>query len=73
MRRVLKAGKIGFNSGRSTIDCTVRALSDGGADLDVVSTAGIPERFKLLISSDDISRQCTVLRKLDRRIEVAFQ
>jgi diguanylate cyclase (GGDEF)-like protein len=72
MRRVLKAGKIAFNTGRSVVDCTVRALSDNGAEVEVVSTAGIPEKFKLLIEADGISRSCTVVRQMNRRMEVAF-
>jgi diguanylate cyclase (GGDEF)-like protein len=72
MRRVLKAGKIAFNTGRSVVDCTVRALSDSGAEVEVVSTAGIPEKFKLLIEADGISRSCTVVRQMNRRMEVAF-
>jgi diguanylate cyclase (GGDEF)-like protein len=72
MRRVLKAGKIAFNTGRSVVDCTVRALSDSGAEVEVVSTAGIPEKFKLLIEADGISRSCTVVRQMNKRMEVAF-
>jgi diguanylate cyclase (GGDEF)-like protein len=72
MRRVLKAGKIAFNTGRSVVDCTVRALSDSGAEVEVVSTAGIPERFKLVIEADGLSRSCTVVRQMNRRLEVAF-
>ncbi len=72
MRRVLKAGKIAFNTGRSVVDCTVRALSDNGAEVEVASTAGIPEKFKLLIEADGISRSCTVVRQMNRRMEVAF-
>ncbi len=34
-RRVLKAGRIAFHGGRSSLDCTVRSLSDTGAGLDV--------------------------------------
>jgi diguanylate cyclase (GGDEF)-like protein len=72
MRRVLKAGKIAFNTGRSVVDCTVRALSDSGAEVEVVSTAGIPEKFKLVIEADGMSRSCTVVRQMNRRMEVAF-
>lgn len=71
-RRVLKAGRITFNAGRSTIDCTVRALSDAGAALDVISAAGIPDDFKLQIESDDLYRRCRITGKAERRLEVAF-
>jgi diguanylate cyclase (GGDEF)-like protein len=71
-RRVFKAGKIAFNGGRSTIDCTVRSLSDAGASFDVTSSAGIPGEFKLQIEADGLSRACRVTAKKYRHIEVAF-
>ncbi len=71
-RRVFKAGRIAFNSGRSTIDCTVRSLSDKGASLDVVSSAGVPENFKLRIESDDLSQLCRIVTKRDKHLEVEF-
>jgi diguanylate cyclase (GGDEF)-like protein len=72
IRRVLKSGQITFNAGRSTIDCTVRALSDVGASIDVISSAGIPDSFKLQIESDGFSRGCRIISKRDRRIDVQF-
>lgn len=72
MRRVLKAGQIVFNSGRSVIDCTVRGLCETAARLDVVSTADIPQAFKLAIAGDGLSRACTVITKESRRLEVRF-
>ena len=72
VRRVLKAGQIAFNAGSSVIDCTVRGLGASAASLDVVSTASIPDTFKLAIAADGFSRACRVTAKSDRRIEVAF-
>ena len=72
VRRVLKQGRIVFNSGRSTIDCTVRALSELGATIQVISTSAIPERFKLQIDSDHFSRGCHIVSKRDRQLELAF-
>lgn len=72
LRRVFKAGKISFNTGHSTIDCTVRGLSDTAASLDVISTAGIPDRFKLQIPADNFARSCTISAKRDKNIEVTF-
>lgn len=71
-RRVLKAGRISFNFSQSAIDCTVRFLSEDEAALDVVSTAGIPDSFKLMIDSDGTSRSCHVVTKQERHIVVAF-
>jgi diguanylate cyclase (GGDEF)-like protein len=71
-RRVLKAGRIAFNGGRSTIDCTVRSLSEREAGLAVTTTADIPDQFKLHILADELHRACTVIGRSDRHMEVAF-
>ncbi len=71
-RRVLKAGQITFNSGRSTIDCTIRGLSSDMAMIDVISTANVPGEFKLSIASDGFSRACRVVTKSNNKLEVAF-
>jgi diguanylate cyclase (GGDEF)-like protein len=72
MRRVLKAGQIVFNSGRSVIDCSVRGICEEAARLDVISTAGIPGTFKLAIPADGVSRVCNVTAKQERKLEVSF-
>jgi len=71
-RRVLKAGLICFNGGRSTIDCTVRNLSASNAGLDVLSVEDVPDRFKLLIRSDALHRACRIVGKEERHVEVEF-
>ena len=71
-RRVFKAGKISFNAGHSAIDCTVRGLSRDAATIEVISTSGIPDQFKLAIAADALSRACRITSKADNRIEVAF-
>jgi Diguanylate cyclase, GGDEF domain len=72
-RRVLKAGRISFNGGHSTIDCTVRTLSEIGAGLDVISSAGVPDRFKLKIETDSFSRLSRIVAKRDKHLEVEFE
>ena len=71
-RRVLKAGQISFNAGRSSIDCTVRSLSEDSATVSIVSSAGIPDKFKLLIKTDDFSRLCRIVTKAEQHLDVAF-
>ena len=73
LRRVLKAGQITFNGGRSTIECTIRGLSRSGALLQVMSTAGVPERFKLGVVSEELHRMCRIASKRDTQIEVVFE
>ncbi|MGQ0683340.1 PilZ domain-containing protein [Bradyrhizobium sp.] len=69
--RVLKAGSIDLGGG--AIDCSVRNLSDKGAALEVVSQAGIPERFALVIAGDGLHRRCRAVWRSGRRIGVAFE
>ena len=69
-RRVLKAGSIAFGGG--AIDCTVRNLSETGAALEVVTPLFIPDRFILVVPSDQLKRPCHVAWRKDRRIGVAF-
>lgn len=71
-RRVLKAGRISFNDRRSSIDCTVRSLSDKEAGLDVIASAGLPAKFELVIDADRFVRGCHVIAQTERHIEVAF-
>lgn len=71
-RRVFKAGQITFNAGRSTFDCTVRALSDEEATIEVISSADVPDQFKLAIASDGMSRACQMVSRSDNKIDVAF-
>jgi hypothetical protein len=72
-RRVLKAAKIVFSSRSSTIECTVRNLSQGGARLMVASVVGIPDSFELSVPGEP-TRQCwwLIWRKAGE-IGVAFQ
>jgi diguanylate cyclase (GGDEF)-like protein len=72
-RRVFKAGRITFNLGQSTIDCTVRALAPDSVGLDVISSAGIPRQFKLQIEADELYRSCRILAKNERHIEAVFE
>lgn len=70
-RTTLKGGKIVFNAGRSTIDCTVRNMSSKGAKLQVASVVGIPETFDLVLASN--SRQaCRVKWRTLKELGVEF-
>lgn len=71
-RRVLKAGRIEFNGHASTLDCTVRFLSDEGAGVDLSSTMGVPERFDLRIGGEPAALRCRVVAKTERHLDVEF-
>jgi hypothetical protein len=69
-RRILKAGSI--ESGGEPIDCNVRNLSETGAALDVLSPLYIPDRFTLVVWTDQLKRSCHVIWRKEKRIGVAF-
>jgi diguanylate cyclase (GGDEF)-like protein len=71
-RRVLKAGNIVFNRRMSTMDCTVRSLSETGATMDVLNASEVPPKFDLVIRADNFERACRILSHTDRHIEVEF-
>jgi hypothetical protein len=71
-RRTLKGGRIAFNQGNSTITCTIRGLSLGGAGLEVANSVGIPDEFTLAFDDGSASRQCLVRRRDATSLGVEF-
>jgi hypothetical protein len=70
-RTTLKSGKIVFNGGRSTLDCTVRNLSPKGAKLLVASAMGIPDSFDLIVAG--ATRQpCRIIWRRLKEVGVEF-
>lgn len=55
--RTLKQGRIQLDGLQSTIDCTVRNLSSGGAGLRLMGPTAIPEFFRLKISDSGVVRK----------------
>lgn len=70
-RHTLKGGRIVFNSGRSTFDCTVRNLSRQGAKLQVGSSIGIPERFELMLENAH-PQPCRVVWRKAKEVGIVF-
>jgi hypothetical protein len=70
-RTTLKGGEIAFNGGRSTIDCTVRNLSNSGAKLLVASVIGIPDTFDLVLPNSP-KQPCRVAWRKAKEIGVEF-
>jgi PilZ domain len=69
-QHVLKAGTISFDG--SGIDCLVRNMSVGGANLEVESQIGIPSSFDLVINVERSNHHCHVVWRKARRIGIAF-
>ena len=70
-QRTLKGGRIVFNRSMSTVTCTMRNHSDGGARLDVTSVLGIPDSFDLKLDGHS-SRSVTVVWRKPDAIGVQF-
>ena len=70
--RTLKGGRIVTNSGFSTLQCTVRNLSEAGARLRIASVVGIPDTFDLLLD-DGQKFNCRVVWKTEAEMGVAFE
>jgi len=70
-RTTLKGGRIAFNAGRSTVDCTMRNLSSKGAKLLVNSVVGIPDTFDLVLA-DHSKQPCQVTWRSLRELGVEF-
>jgi hypothetical protein len=71
-RPMLKAGRIAFNGGRSTINCTVRNVSSRGAKRQVASVVGLPETFDLLLEGH-APQPCRVTWRTLKELGVAFR
>lgn len=71
-RRVLKAGRLVFNDKTSVIDCTVRALWDGGAEVQVFNSADIPDAVTLEIRSSGFKWDATVVTRRPTSLELSF-
>jgi hypothetical protein len=68
-RRILKGGTIESGDG---IACHVKNLSDTGAQLEVLSPLYVPDRFTLVVPSDQLKRDCHVVWRKQKRLGVAF-
>lgn len=71
-RSTLKGGRLVFNNGRSTFDCTVRNLSRQGAKLQVGASIGIPDRFDLMLPNTH-RQPCRVIWRKPRELGVVFE
>ena len=71
-QRVLKSGKIIYNNGSIVIDCTIRNISETGAQLQVPTSVGIPDRFDFSETTGGKRRPVMVLWRKGDRIGIRF-
>ena len=72
-RKLLLGGKIVFNNRSSVFDCTVRAVSQIGAELRMRSTLGVPDLFRLTIPSTGETFDCEIVERSETDIGVTFR
>ena len=70
--RVLKSGKVAFQSRYSVIGCTVRDISDTGARLRTNHSVSIPDNFELIIETDGLEVDCEVAWRRGNEVGVRF-
>ena len=70
--RTLKSATISFKNGKFTYKCTVRTLSETGAQLALASTDLIPNRFDLIFEDRSPTRVCNVVWRAPTRLGVQF-
>ena len=68
--RTIKGAAIRFGS--TSIECTIRNLSERGAALEVGSPVGIPDEFTLWFKQNGLKRNCRVAWRSADRIGVQF-
>ncbi len=71
-RRLLKSGTICFNGRHSTLPCTVRDFSDGGAKLLSQGSVNVPDTFELNVELDGIWVSCEVVWRRGSEVGVRF-
>jgi len=71
--RSLLGGRVAFNQRRSTLDCTVRNISEGGALLLLSETVALPIAFDLEIAQRQRSYAARVRWRDGERVGVAFE
>jgi hypothetical protein len=71
-KKVLKGARAVFSNGWTTIDCTVRNMSDHGALVVFESSVGVPSQFTLVFD-DGNKRECVVDRRHPTWVGVSFR
>jgi hypothetical protein len=59
--RTLLKGQVVFNNHASLLNCTVRDLSDTGAQIHLADVSALPQEFILVIPSKDLQLQVRVV------------
>ena len=71
-KRVLKSGIIDLGAS-GAIACSVKNISETGALVEANTPLFIPDRFKLIVETENISRSCQIIWRKEKRMGVEFK
>jgi hypothetical protein len=71
-RRTVLRGRVVFNNRSSVLDCTVRDLSDTGAQLTLADVSALPHDFELEIPGKSLQVQARLMWSRGRNHGVRF-
>jgi hypothetical protein len=72
-QRVLKAGKIITMDNTSVVDCTVRNMSDSGAQVIIEKSVRMPEEFQFFLANGDTVRDAVLAWHRGDRVGIKFK
>ena len=71
-KRVFKSGIIDLGAG-GAISCNVKNISETGALFEANTPLFIPDKFKLIVETENINRPCQVVWRKEKRMGVEFK
>ena len=72
-QRVLKAAKIITMDNTSVVDCTVRNMSDSGAQVIIEKSVKMPEEFQFFLANGDTVRDAVLAWHRGDRVGMKFK
>ena len=72
-QKVLKAAKIISMDNKTVLDCTVRNLSDTGAQLVIEKNVSVPDEFQFFLANGDTVRDAVLAWHRGDRVGVKFK
>jgi hypothetical protein len=71
-KRVLRAGVIDLGAG-GAIACSIKNISETGALIEVDTPLFIPDRFTLIVETEELNRPCQTIWRKEKRMGVRFE
>jgi hypothetical protein len=70
--RSIIAGRLMFNNGNTSVDCTVRNLTRAGAKLTVSAAVTVPDLFDLFIPQKGVTRRAKTRWRRGEELGITF-